>query len=272
MYDLESARADGVTQLGHPSLIWGLAEALRFPTEFVSSYAWEALVPAARADRARTVLVLPGFMATDAMTGQLRRSLGRDGHRVHPAGLGRMVGLTDAVLDGALIRVEELAHREGPVTVVGWSFGGVLARWLAHERPTLVEHVVTVGSPWRAEGEVTRATTMFQASARRHGISERAVEVIGTVRTPLPCPLTAIYSTTDGLVPWRACTAEEGPTCENVPVPSSHVGLMHNPLVLTAVRDRVAQDPPLARRFSWRDALVRPWQHTTEPAHPGETR
>ena len=38
-------------------------------------------------------------------------------------------------------------------------------------------------------------------------------------------------------------------------VPSSHVGLVSNPLVLAAVTDRLAQDPAAPEPFSWRRIL-----------------
>ena len=106
--------------------------------------------------------------------------------------------------------------------VVGWSFGGLLARWLAHQRPTQVRSVVTLGSPWRPEGERTRTTPLFERSRRTHGLSERAEKVIDELRGPLPVPTTAIWSKTDGIVGWRGCRVEEtdgGPTARNVAVP-----------------------------------------------------
>ena len=75
-----------------------------------------------------------------------------------------------------------------PVDVVGWSFGGLLARWVAHERPTQVRSVVTLGSPWRPEGERTRTTPLFERSRRTHGLSERAEKVVDELRGPLPVP------------------------------------------------------------------------------------
>ncbi len=46
---------------------------------------------------------------------------------------------------------------------------------------------------------------------------------------------------------------------ENVVVPSSHVGMVANPLVLDVVVDRLCQDPADWQEFSWRTALTRKW-------------
>ena len=249
MYDFERRREGGEAQLPRPALALTLAEPARFPLEWAAASTWGRLLPTPEPVRARNVVVIPGFMATDHVTGHLRSALQRDGHRVGAVGVGRMVGLTDPILDG-LTEVTSRAAEDGPVTLIGYSFGGLLARWLAGTTPELVEHVVLLGSPWQARGEVTRVTSMFERSARRHGMSPRAAEIVATARRPLAMPVSAVYSPTDGLVPAGACGVE-GPRTENVEVPSSHVGLPTNPLAVAVVRHRLAHEP-LEEPFSWR--------------------
>jgi pimeloyl-ACP methyl ester carboxylesterase len=159
------------------------------------------------------------------------------------------------VLDGALSRFDEVHAESGePVSLVGHSFGGLIVRWLAHQRPEQVRQVVTLGSPWRPEAEITRTTRMFERSRRVHGLSDRAEEVIDQLRRPMPVFSTAIFSRSDGIVPWRGCALEEddGVRVENVAVASSHVGLVSNPLALMVLVDRLAQDPLFPEPFSWR--------------------
>ena len=152
------------------------------------------------------MLVLPGFGATDRATGRLRAHLDQRGWMTYAWGVGPNHGLTDEVLDGVLRRFDEVyAVERQPVDVVGWSFGGLLARWVAHQRPTQVRSVVTMGSPWRPEGERTRTTPLFERARRTHGLSERAEKVVDELRGPLPVPTTAIWSKTDGIVGWRGC-------------------------------------------------------------------
>jgi hypothetical protein len=75
------------------------------------------------------------------------------------------------------------------------------------------------------------------------------------IRAAPPVPLTAIYSRTDGVVAWRACLERDGPTSENIEVRGSHCGLGHNPAVLWAVADRLAQPEGGWSRFAERGAL-----------------
>jgi hypothetical protein len=91
---------------------------------------------------------------------------------------------------------------------------------------------VCLGSPYRPEGEHTRTTPFFERSARTHGLSDRAFDVVDTLRQPLPVPVSVIYSRTDGIVNWRACALTAGEHGDNISVPSSHVGLLTNPCPL----------------------------------------
>ena len=68
---------------------------------------------------------------------------------------------------------------------------------------------------------------------------------------------TAIYSRTDGIVNWRGVRARRRARRENIAVPSSHVGLVSNPLALAAVEDRLAQDPTDPQPFHWATCLER---------------
>lgn len=249
MYDFEGK--SGAQQAGGPPRILLALEAPRLAWEYGASRALDVLAglrPAhPRTGAGRPVLVIPGFMAEDWMTGRLRDHLTRHGYRVHGWRNGRNIGLTDRKIDGLVARFEELRDRyDEPISVVGWSFGGVLARWLAHAYPDDVRQIICLGSPWRADGEKTRATAMFEKSKQTHGISERARPMIDLARgEPAPVPTTAIWSTTDGIVPWRGCRVTESaePPAENITVLSSHCGMVANPLVLAAVVDRLGQDP-----------------------------
>lgn len=254
MYQFDDDPA--VDRLPVPSWALTLLEPARLPVELSWSLALGALTPGSDVGRGRPVLVIPGFSANDLMTGRLRSHLRKHGFDVHGWGLGRNRGLTDDIVERLPARFDEVAALyDEPVSLVGWSFGGLLARWLAHERPEQVRQVVCLGSPWRAEGEVTRTTPLFHRAAERHGVSGRARDIVTQLRRPLPVPLSVLYSRTDGFVHWRGCEAD-GALTENIAVPSSHTGLPSNPLVLAALTDRLGQtDPRHPRPFSWRALL-----------------
>ncbi|HWU22465.1 MAG TPA: alpha/beta fold hydrolase [Nocardioides sp.] len=262
MYDFEGEKAVADRRGGAPHRALTLLELPRVVGELAASKVVDAVAPRRPSGEGRPVLVIPGFRATDGMTGRLRGHLKRHGFRVHGWGQGANIGLTDDLVDGLIERFESLREQyDEPISIVGWSFGGVLARWLAHTYPDDVRQVVCLGSPWRADGERTRATAMFERSRRKHGISDRARPMVDLLRGPVPVPCTAVWSRTDGIVPWRGCAVDAAaePPAENVEVPSSHVGMVANPLVLDVVVDRLCQDPADWREFSWRSTLARKW-------------
>lgn len=257
MYDFQGELGAPGSSDGPPRALM-LLELPRFAAEYGASRLVDLALPERDLGKGRPVLVLPGFSASDPMTGRLRGHLEHRGWRTHGWGLGSNHGLTERIVDGLPGRFAELAQRyEQPVSVVGWSFGGLLARWLAHERPQDVRQVICLGSPWRAEGERSRATRFFERSRLRHGIVENARDIVDRLRGPVPVPLTAVWSKSDGIVSWRGCTVDERPTppAENVEVLSSHVGMVANPLVLAVVTDRLSQDPQAWAPFSWRRLL-----------------
>ena len=67
---------------------------------------------------------------------------------------------------------------------------------------------------------------------------------------PLPVPATAIYSRSDGIVPWRESLEPAGPRAESIEIESSHLGLGAHPLALYAIADRLAQPEGAWRPFT----------------------
>lgn len=226
---------------GAPS--WALLAAE--PSRAIAEYAlFQAARPVlARAPRGdgHPVLVLPGFGADDRSTTVLRRYLRGLGYGVHAWRLGRNVGPTAAIVDGMTGRLAQLADREGrAVSIVGWSLGGIYGRALALREPRQVRQVITLGSPFRqTAGSGSHARRLYDRRAHLH--VPRPLAGDGDLAGRLPVPSTAIYSKTDGIVDWRACTAEAASDHENVEVRGSHCGLGHNPTVLWIVADRLAQ-------------------------------
>jgi len=191
------------------------------------------------------VLVLPGLMASDLSTRVLRAWIGRLGYPVVGWALGRNRGPTQVVLDELPRLLDRLAGEHGTsVSVVGWSLGGIYARRLARRAPRQVRQVISLGSPFALTGQLTGdspGARVYRQLAPRSSAAQRRHASRGSLSRPLAVPSTAVYSTWDGVVDWRACRQEPGPRSENVAVHSSHLGMGHDPAVLWVVADRLAQ-------------------------------
>ena len=204
-----------------------------------------------RGDR-HPVLVLPGFTADDRSTMPLRWFLRGQGYWTHGWSLGSNMGPTRRVVDGLGVRLAEVHERhERPVTVIGWSLGGIYARLLARRQPEMVRSVITLGSPFRmVDGDHSAAERLWQSVEHRFPVSERAEMYLPEDdKPPLSVPSTAIYSRTDGVVRWYTCIERAGELRENIEVRGSHSGLGWNPAVLVAIGDRLAQPEGTWRPF-----------------------
>ncbi|HEX7637152.1 MAG TPA: alpha/beta hydrolase, partial [Burkholderiaceae bacterium] len=223
--------------------------------EFAASVAvapWLRRLP--RGDGHR-VLVFPGLAANDLSTLPMRLFLRDRGYDAQPWEQGLNLGPREGVLDAARERLRALHAIDGrPVSLLGWSLGGVYARELAKEMPELVRCVITLGSPFSGPPRATNAWWLFE---RVSGHPEPDAAMLAALRLPPPVPTTSIYSRTDGIVAWQCSLNPEAPRVENVELVASHIGLGFNPLAMVAIVDRLAQDPadwrPLAtgglRRF-----------------------
>ena len=92
-------------------------------------------------------LVVPGFIATDRTSMELRRAFAAGGWHTFGWGMGLNRGARADTLHRMGERLEEVAV-DGQVLLVGWSLGGVFARELAREHAGRVTAVVTLGSPF----------------------------------------------------------------------------------------------------------------------------
>jgi pimeloyl-ACP methyl ester carboxylesterase len=185
------------------------------------------------------VLVLPGLAASDISTRPLRAFLKDRGYAAHGWKLGPNHGPRPGAEARMQERLAELHARYGrKVSLVGWSLGGVFAREMSRRAPEQVRCVITLGSPFAAEPRASNAWRLYEA------LSGRAVEdwpERERMRHPPPVPSSAIFSRSDGIVAWQGCLEQEGPQTENIEVEGSHCGLGHNPAVLYAIADRLAQ-------------------------------
>ncbi|CAN5801414.1 alpha/beta hydrolase [soil metagenome] len=211
----------------------------RAPWEFAALFATMPFLRRLPKGDGHPVLVFPGMGANDATTAPLRHFLDSLGYATQAWGQGFNVGPKNGVLRRCADDVRALADRHGkPVSLIGWSLGGIYARETAKELPEHTRSVITLGTPFTGHPEATNVWRVFEllSGQRAHGHA-----MLDRVRTPPPVPTTSIYSRTDGIVSWRCSLNEPGPLVENIEVPASHVGMGGNPLALYAVADRLAQ-------------------------------
>lgn len=205
--------------------------------------------------RRRQIIVLPGFGADDRATWPLRHYLSKFGHRVEGWGLGRnRAGIEIAhrledvsagwklthqidyngeasvvmLCDRMTAHVRERHRALGkPITLIGWSLGGYVAREVARDLPGIVERVITLGSPVQGGPKYTATAGFFRKRGMDLDWIER--EVAKREVRPIQAPITAIVSPSDGIVGISAAIDHNSPNVRHLHVDAAHLGLCFNP-------------------------------------------
>ncbi len=234
-------------RLKPPSPLLMLLEG-RAPWEWAALAAASPLLGRLPRGDGHAVLVFPGLAAPDITTLPLRKFLRKLGYDAHGWEQGLNIGARHGVVERCRERALALYEESGrPVSLIGWSLGGVYAREIAKELPQQTRCVITLGTPFSGHPHATNAWRLYELVSGQP-IDDTAL--LAQIRRPPAVPTTSIYSRTDGIVSWTCSLNEAGPRVENVEVQASHLGMGANPLALYVIADRLAQDPARWQPFA----------------------
>jgi pimeloyl-ACP methyl ester carboxylesterase len=164
-------------------------------------------------------LVIPGFIATDRTTMELRRALAAAGFRVHPWRLGWNKGATADLIERLQHSLDQVGD-QGKVLVVGWSLGGVFARELARAVPERVRAVATLGSPFSGDPKLNNVWRLYEKIAG-HPVDQPPIP---RLFDKPPVPTLAIWSRRDGIIAAEAARGQPDESDKAVEISSSHMG------------------------------------------------
>lgn len=179
----------------------------------------------------RKVMVLPGFMASDQTTSRLRRSLEGAGFQAHGWGLGRNKGIKADIFARLDERVDALGC-DAPVTLVGWSLGGLIAREYAKHAPDRVAKVVTLGSPFSGDLRGNNAWRIYEFVAG-HKIDSPPIEVALGEKPPVPT--CAIWSRRDGVVSRHSARGLRHESDQQIELDCTHMAFVARPDAIRAI-------------------------------------
>jgi pimeloyl-ACP methyl ester carboxylesterase len=183
------------------------------------------------------VLALPGVFRDDRQTADLRCLLQLLGYAAFGWGLGMNHGPSEALRLGALARLAEISQRHGPVSLVGFSMGGLFARWLAVRATSQVRQVITIGSPLRsALRSAFLPSSVIVSAWRGRGLRDLADEI----EAPLAVPAACVFSRRDGIVAWDSCRDPRAPE-DNFEVECPHVRMEADEQVFRIVAERLSK-------------------------------
>lgn len=191
------------------------------------------------------VIVIPGFLGSDNYLIEMFYWLRRIGYRSYYSRIGRNADCPDVLLDRLFETMDQAWDETGrKLHLVGHSLGGLIARSAAVQRPSQVQQVICLASPFRdirVHPMVLAAAGFVRGRIVRQQ-RKRAIErdcytggctcsFASNARSELPASVdrAAIYTETDGVVDWRSCIEDD--SRYNTKVNGTHVGLAFNPQV-----------------------------------------
>ena len=184
------------------------------------------------------VIVIPGFLTGDWATKSLINWLKAVGYNAFGWGPGMNWGPTTSAIERCEMLLDETVERTGrKVTLIGRSLGGLYAREIAKDEPEKVVRVITLGTPIKFP--IATPLSPFAEMLSSNFDKDFVKRAADLTRNPT-VPVTAFYSRKDGIVPWRSCLVEEGPTAENIEIDSPHTIMGSNPAAMRIIAERLA--------------------------------
>lgn len=202
-----------------------------------------------------TVMTLPGYGGDDGCMAAVRYWLKKWGYQAEPWLLGRnipadrisqmehMHDFQEQMLTRIQARVDTLYALNGgkPITLIGWSLGGIYANAMAQREPEKIRAIISLGTPygdprgtaaWAILKRLNRSTTPDHEQDTGNWVSLNSA--------PRSVPTYVIYSPKDGIVS-SAIAQLSGDNIHNIAVNSSHLGFAWNPAALVEIAKILAQ-------------------------------
>ena len=165
-------------------------------------------------------LILPGFLASDRTTMDIRRALARAGWRAHPWGLGLNRGARADSLQQLGCRLDQI-YDGRPVLLLGWSLGGMFARELAHRLAGKVRAVVTLCSPFSGDYKTNTNICSLYERIAGHDVNQPPFPRVGGKP---PVPTLSFWSRKDGIVAPNAARGLDHEIDRAIEIDACHVG------------------------------------------------
>ncbi len=201
------------------------------------------------------VIVVPGFLGTDAYLWEMNLWLRRIGYTAYMSRIGWNAECLNVLTERMSATIDQAYAETGrKVHLIGHSLGGVLARSIAVRKAEQVASVITLGSPIR--GVRSHPLVLGRADDVRNLLLRKRREewpdcytgyctcaavmamMVPDAEGPPALRRTAIYTKTDGVVDWQVCVNDDPAT--NFEVSGTHVGLAFNPAVYKLIAQRLA--------------------------------
>ena len=187
----------------------------------------------------QVAIVIPGLLSPDMTTQRLRDFLTRQDFIAYSWTCGLNIGPMPKVIAEVERQLREVAGKCGkPVSLVGISLGGVVAREVAKSCPGAIARVITLVAPIHLP-VATPLAPLAEAASLLWDLED--LDALGAIAEPPPVPLTAVVSRDDGVIDWHAAVPPESEWVEVVEICGPHMTVCSNAQVQHIVAERLAR-------------------------------
>lgn len=178
-------------------------------------------------------MLVPGFLSDPVAMVMLRRVLSQTGYPVCDWGMGRNMGVRIDTLErlgGQLTRFQQ--HHNAPVTLIGWSLGGIFSREVAKLHPDKVREVITLGTPFSGCPRANNAWRIYER-VTGHAVDNPPVKAVREEKPPVPT--TAFWSARDGVVSIGSARGQQHERDKAIELDCGHLSFASKPSALKAI-------------------------------------
>lgn len=157
-------------------------------------------------------------------------------------GLGRNEGQVAKDVERFAAHARRISEESDgdPITLIGWSLGGIIARETARLHPKRVREVITMGTPLIGGPKYTSIGARFR-NERNLDLDRYEKAIHARNSEGLTQPLTIIYTDRDGVVSPDIAIDIYNPQARNIKVDGGHLSLGINPRVWRIVADTLGE-------------------------------
>jgi pimeloyl-ACP methyl ester carboxylesterase len=189
------------------------------------------------------VMLLPGYGASERAMQMLTKRLTALGYVVRQWGQGKNHGAVHKLMPPLQLRIRQWSLELGePISLIGWSLGGYIARELARDLPDQIAGVITLGSPVVGGPKYTLTAKRYVKMGFDLDVIEREIAARDSV--PIQCPITLIFSRRDGVVSWPATIDRVTPQARHIEARCSHIGMVFSPQAFRKIAQALADQRP----------------------------
>jgi pimeloyl-ACP methyl ester carboxylesterase len=189
------------------------------------------------------VIIYPGFTTGNAAMRPMRKALEKAGHNTMCWDHDRNTGISEALLTKLVLQIDALTEQSGsPVSLIGHSLGGTIARAVSNMRPDAIRRVITVGAPINGIADALhRLRPVYDKLNGTDMIEEHWNQYRDIILKQPTVPCTSIFSKTDGLVRPGMSKILHEPLGTNIIVSGGHFSMIIDPSVIRVVASELVR-------------------------------